>query len=706
MLPKITENKILPAPHFPNRMYAVIFRLWETVKAEKIAEGLNLSLDTVTKAARDMGLGQQKNMDIWEKRGYITTIRNMWNLLPYEQMLKVLGWTQEKLEFVLKEEDFLDCKLGIKPDCEPVKEEPLTPEGKEQLAAIRHVMEEELSGLFSGVPAFDFFSGEKPTGGGKQPEGLRAIYSYCGLYSNVLDEDIEVSYPDALLEAYRNTGVNAVWLPVLLYQMIPFDFDESYSVGWEGRQERLRSLIDRCKKYGIQVYLYLNEPRCMPIAFFKHYPELQGFTKEREASLCTSQPAVVENLRNSVERLCSDVPGIGGLILITQSENLTHCKSRGASEGSACPRCAETPTYELIARSVNAIYDGAKKANPDINVIAWNWAWFGAMNEEESRKCIDLLPKDIILQANGEYQEKFSVDGIDAEIRDYSIARPGPSQLTKNFWNYAKETGRGICAKVQLNTTWECSTVPAMPVFDLIRKRMQGLKKEGVDNIMMSWTLGGMPSVNLKVANAYLEDSSEEAYDKFLAGEYGENAAKVKEAARIFSEAFENFLPETGVLYRGPQNAGPSTLLYPEPTGFDATMTCFAYDDLEHWRAIFPKETLQKSFEKISTRWRDGLAIIEDMPDCQFKQMAWAGYLLMYSSYLQITFVLEREKGNREELLKIARAERDNAVTMYNLMQKNATIGYEAANHYYYNKGMLAEKVINCNYLIQSYLKK
>ena len=36
---------------------------------------------------------------------------------------------------------------------------------------------------------------------------------------------------------------------------------------------------------------------------------------------------------------------------------------------------------------------------------------------------------------------------------------------------------------------------------------------------------------------------------------------------------------------------------------------------------------------------------------------------------------------------------------MYNLMQNNSAIGYEAANHYYFNKGMLAEKVINCEYL-------
>lgn len=43
--------------------------------------------------------------------------------------------------------------------------------------------------------------------------------------------------------------------------------------------------------------------------------------------------------------------------------------------------------------------------------------------------------------------------------------------------------------------------------------------------------------------------------------------------------------------------------------------------------------------------------------------------------------------------------EKELALLMYDLMQKSSLIGYEAANHYYFNKGMLAEKVINCEYL-------
>ena len=39
-----------------------------------------------------------------------------------------------------------------------------------------------------------------------------------------------------------------------------------------------------------------------------------------------------------------------------------------------------------------------------------------------------------------------------------------------------------------------------------------------------------------------------------------------------------------------------------------------------------------------------------------------------------------------------------NAKGLFDLMQKCNLFGFEAANHYYYNKGMLAEKLVNCDF--------
>lgn len=700
-LPPVREDKVLSLPHFPSRFHAAVFRLWETVAAERIAEALEIPTDVVLKAAEDMGLPAQKYIEKWTERGYITTIRNAWQILPYGQLLKLLGWSDEQLAITLKDEDFLDIKLGsfqpYKPYCEPVRVEELSGEQEAQLAKIKEIMQNHFGGMFSGAEPFAFFDEAQAGKAKDSAEDLRMIYSYCGLYGNVLEKDIAMSYPDSLLKMYQDAGVNAVWLPGILYQLTPFPFDESYSVGWQERQERLRTLVARAKEYGIKVYLYLNEPRSMPLALFEKYPDLCGRKTDLYGALCTSDPRVLQYLRGAVRMLCEAVPGLGGFFTITCSENVTHCKSR--KEGEACARCESVPTQKLVADVLCAISEESRKVDPSIRTIAWTWAWDDFMTKEEIMECIDLLPKEIILQCNSEAQKEFTIGGVTGTIQDYSMSIPGPAELPKFIWNYAKEKGHEVCAKVQVNVTWECSTLPFLPVFDLIREHMTGLGETGVKHLMLSWTLGGYPSINLKVASGCLDDPSEEKYRALLDEEYGEFAPAVEKASKIFSEAFREFPFHLDSLYFGPQNAGPSNLLYEKPSGFGATMTCYSYDDLDTWRAIYPREIYIEQLRKLSVRWREGLAELDAMPDCALKQAAWGGYALFYSSYLQAEFIEKREGGDKKRLREILAEEKELALLMYGLMHRNCLFGYEAANHYYFNKGMLAEKVLNCEYL-------
>ena len=37
------------------------------------------------------------------------------------------------------------------------------------------------------------------------------------------------------------------------------------------------------------------------------------------------------------------------------------------------------------------------------------------------------------------------------------------------------------------------------------------------------------------------------------------------------------------------------------------------------------------------------------------------------------------------------------------LMNRNAAIGFEAANHYYFSKVQLAEKILNCRYIMDTW---
>ena len=43
---------------------------------------------------------------------------------------------------------------------------------------------------------------------------------------------------------------------------------------------------------------------------------------------------------------------------------------------------------------------------------------------------------------------------------------------------------------------------------------------------------------------------------------------------------------------------------------------------------------------------------------------------------------------------------------MLEQMNKNAAIGYEAANHYYFSKGQIVEKILNCRQVVEYFAKK
>ena len=699
-LPPVRRDAHVELSHFPSPLYAAIFRLWECVPAERIAYALDLDTDLINQAAAEMGLPAQKVNPDWMTRGYITVIRNAWHVLPYENLLRLLGWSEGQLASVLKEDDFFGEKLGgYKPYCAPIVPRELDDAQKAQLSRIRALTERYFADLFDGAQPFDFFRAQKEQGTpAKATDDLRLIYSYCGLYATALDRDISLSYPDALLASYRDMGINAVWLPALLYQLVPFPFDESYSEGWQERQGRLRELIDRAGAYGIKVYLYLNEPRCMPSAFFDAHPELLGRRDADYSALCTQHPAVMAYLRGAVRTLCESAPGLGGFFAITCSENLTHCKSK--MTGEECPVCRDIPIENLIAEVLSAISEESRAVDPAIRTVAWTWAWDDYMTEEQIRACIDMIPREVVLQSNSEAMLAFERGGVQGNIRDYSISIPGPAPLAKRVWEYARARGHEVCAKVQINASWECSTLPYLPVFDLIRTHMIGLREAGVKHTMLSWTLGGYPSISLKIACECLRDPSEEAYRHLLAEEFGAHADVVYASAKAFSEAFSEFPFDMRGLYFGPQNAGPSNLLYPVSGGFGATMTCYAFDALDTWRSIYPREVYAEQWRKVAQGWHKGVALLVDMPDCAYKQMAQAADAIFASSYAQVRFIMARDAGDAQAMREIAAEELQNALALYGIMQKNPHIGYEAANHYYYNKGMLAEKVINCAQII------
>ncbi len=674
--------------HFPTKHQAFIFRAYELVPIGKIAQILNTSPKNVRRAAADMGLPDTEPGNIWRKKGYITIIRRMWHILPYEQLLALLDLDEQALAALMIEEDFLGIKLSEKPICSPVTWRELTAEERQQTEKIKKMMD---SLDFSGKKPFAFtYSVPHITFAGEERIKTRMIYAFSGLYQHAFDMDSREFLPDEQLEAYQALGINGIWTQGILSQLADFPFDPTVSAGYEKRLNRMRALTERLDRYGIKLYLYLNEPRSMPLDFFETHPDIRGQVRKNTACLCTSAEPVRAYLRDALESVCRAVPLIGGFFTITRSENRTNCYSHTVDDCN-CPRCGKRDIGEVIAEVIGCFRDGIRRVSDEIKLFAWSWRW-----DEYSEEIIRRLPKDVILLSQSELDIPFAIGGVEGRVIDYSMSIPGPGKHALREWALARECGLETGAKVQINTTWEASTVPALPLSPSIEAHMRALTDEGVRHLLLSWTLGGYPCRNIAAAAKYF----------YAQTTIRETNSSASEAEKIFVEAFREFPFHITVLYLGPQNAGPANLLYEEPTGYRATMTCFPYDDLEHWRAIYPVDVFERQFALLCQRWEIGLGMLDEADHSETAVMARAAYCLFRSSLNQIRFIRARDEGRTADASNAARDELQTAQTMLALMNENAAIGYEAANHYYFTKGQLAEKIINCHSIIEHLREK
>lgn len=233
-------------PHFPTKHQAFVFRAYEYVSPEKIAAILGTTAEKVRQAAADMGILKECESDIWLQKGYITIIRRMWHILPYEQLLSLLDMDASAFAVMLREEDFLNIKLSDKPVCEPVVWRELTEAERIQTRRIKKIMQ---TIDLEGAKPFDFsYDVEELKFSGKPVFDVRMVYGFSGLYQNALEVDSRSYCPDEALEAYQKTGINALWIPAVLYKLAEFPFDRELSKGYHERIKRLQELVvqERC----------------------------------------------------------------------------------------------------------------------------------------------------------------------------------------------------------------------------------------------------------------------------------------------------------------------------------------------------------------------------------------------------------------------------------------------------------------------------
>jgi hypothetical protein len=198
----------------------------------------------------------------------------------------------------------------------------------------------------------------------------------------------------------------------------------------------------------------------------------------------------------------------------------------------------------------------------------------------------------------------------------------------------------------------------------------------------------------------------------------------VLDAWRLYSEAMDQYPYHGSVVYTAPHHRGSANLLWSKPTGYQATMVGIPYDDLESWRGVYPGEVLADQFEKVADGFRRGRRMLRTSAEATSENLSpleleanvgETAEIQFRSAANQARFVMLRDelaaielKADAEPIIRrletIINAEMDLAIRLHALQSRDSRLGFEATNHYFFTPMDLAEKVLNCRWLLDHWL--
>jgi hypothetical protein len=457
------------------------------------------------------------------------------------------------------------------------------------------------------------------------------------------------AHPEEFFRKISAEGFNGIWINALFRSLVPSSL---YPAVKPDRLEVLKRLVDRAGKFGVKAYLLLHEPRSPREndPFWKKHTDVKGqpFSLEyvtgcaddHYPGLCSSTPAVQEFLEQSSYRLFRQVPHLGGVLLVTASESHTHCYSHypiaqkhfaepdmeaWSKARFVCPRCRPRRPVDVVAEIIALISRSVKRASPDALVMVHTWSW-NILEPDPQKVLISLLPKDVVLFSDWERGGSKMIGGRKYPVDEYSYSYDGPSPRFRQQCRLAKRRSLRMMAKLSINGTHEMRAIPYLPVPYCLARKMQRMKRIGVDGFEGFAPFGGeiTPMTQLAGVMSQFPQPSPDRAVRLIAGrEYGkDHAAVVCRAWRIFSRAWRHYPFGIPLLYWGPVNyATAYPLKMPMkkvgrigswlPLPRDRKGHLAVGDNLESWIHGMSSRIVITALGRLLKEWRPGVLILE-----------------------------------------------------------------------------------------------
>ena len=525
-------------------------------------------------------------------------------------------------------------------------------------------------------------------------------------HENELCDEIDY-YPDEYLCRLMHDGINALWLGASLRYLVKTPLVPEYGVDADKRMKKLNNVIEKCRKYGIKVFLFAVDPAssyCNP--HLLDHPELMDDNDGAEYRLlCPSQPKGVEYLRTAIKALFTNAPHLAGFINLTLGESLSTCASNGSV--LHCRRCKARfgSIGKTLAFVEKTIADAMHEVSPEAEYVSWtyeqrNWEYKDLVESCENRDA-----GVIHLQNFEDYGRPVQL-GRERVSYDYWLSYAGPGKLFEQTIELNKKAKRKTYAKIQACSSHEISTVPYVAVPGILYDKYKYFKENGIDGVMQCWFFGNYPCLMNKAAGelAFMPfPETKREFLKSLAGVYwGQDASTVASAWLKLEEGYRNFPVSVSFEWLGPMQDSPVAPLQLKPKDRSMPATWLATDAVGGDRLGecmcngHTHEEILELTSRMTSGWSAGMEYLSDLecysdPDREEQMsVATATNLIFQSGYNVIRFYYLRRllgigKGDAKELLSklknIVYDEISISEKMIPICQRDNRIGYHSEAH-------------------------
>jgi len=383
-----------------------------------------------------------------------------------------------------------------------------------------------------------------------------------------LADDVDY-YPDEYLNRLQHDGVNGLWLTIAWKDVVRSELFPESGRDAGRRLEKLRRTVKQCARYGIKIYVFCIEPAALPAdsAVLKKHPELAGHRQSGNVFFCTSTKVGINYVEDSVRKIFTSVPDLGGMIVISVGERATHCCSAGV-KGIKCPRCVKRKPWDVLGDTLAAMERGMHAANPKAELISWPYSQYHNMcwGEQLTVKAAGHVPPRVILQHNFESGARARQLGKIRYLGDYWLAFVGPSKVFADCAKAAIRNGNRVSAKLQVGCSHEVATAPFVPVPGNLYDKYRSMNDLGVSAAMYCWYFGSYPSLMTRAAGELAFEpfpKSNAAFLRTLAQrDWGTHAGQVVKAWLHFQTGYRQYPYSAMAGYYGPFHDGPVWPLY------------------------------------------------------------------------------------------------------------------------------------------------